>query len=599
MGHWHGAFRAGIRADVEQRNIDWRTVLRFGSYLRPYLAALVGAVVLMGMVSGATLVGPYLLHLAIDVHIPAGDMGGLNLLFLAYVATLLTIWFASYGQTYLTSWVGQGVIYELRRKLFAHVESLGLDFFGGWETGRIMTRITNDIDALNQLISTGIVSVLGDIVTLVGVVAAMCYLNVELALVSFSTIPLILVASLFFGNRMRRAYQKVRRRIADVNANLQETISGVRVVQSFARERQNMQVFSKTNQGNMQANLEAAAVNSAFFPTVEVIGAVGTAIILWYGGMQYFRGEVQLGVVVAFLQYIGRFFMPIRNLSQVFNVFQAALVSADRIFEFLDLEPLIQDAPDAVELQEVKGHIRLEHVSFSYTEGVPVLHDIDLEVQPGQRAAFVGPTGAGKTTIINLVSRFWDPQEGRVLVDGIDVRKVSQESLRSHISVVPQDPHLFSGSIRDNLRYGRLDATDEEVEWAARVVGAHDFIERLPEGYDTDVQERGQILSTGQKQLIAFARALIADPHILILDEATSSVDSHTERLLQHALDELSQGRTVLVIAHRLATVQSADVIHVIEQGRIVESGSHDELLARGGTYAALYRSQWESLEVG
>lgn len=594
--HW----RRGM--DQEEVNLSWkdlRSVLRLWVYIRPYKFQIVASAILVSVVSLTRLVGPYLMAIAIDQHIAQGNLRGLDVVALMYLAAYLVAWGGGYAQTYIMSWVGQRIIYTLRKDLFAHLQRLGLNYYDRLQAGRIMSRVTNDVESLNQLVSSGIISFVNDFVTIFGVVAAMLALNRQLAMASFITVPMLAGLTIFFQGRMRRAYHQVRRRIADVNANLQESISGMRVTQAFTREDVNVQRFDSTNQGNLQANLQAAALHSLFFPLVEVIGATAACAVVWYGGVLYARNVqgiptgMTAGVLAAFIGYVVRFFMPIRNLSQLYNMFLSASVSTERIFEMLDEVPEIADRPGAIALPVIEGRVRFEDVTFSYVEGQPVLFDLNLQAEPGEIIALVGPTGAGKSTVINLLSRFYEPEQGRITVDGVDIRDCTLESLRSQLGIVLQDTFLFSGTIRDNLRYGKLSATDAEIYDAAEAVGAHEYILRLPDGYDTQVHERGGRLSVGQRQLLAFARALIADPRILILDEATSSVDAYTEVLIQRAMERMLQGRTSFVIAHRLSTIRHATRIYVLDQGRVVESGTHEELLARGGLYRELYEKQF------
>ncbi|MDP3487802.1 MAG: ABC transporter ATP-binding protein, partial [Bacillota bacterium] len=420
-------------------------------------------------------------------------------------------------------------------------------------------------------------------------------MNWQLALVTFTTFPFLLLIATRFRGRMQQAYHEVRRKAATVNANLQESISGVRVTQSFVREDKNAQRFDETNQDNMQANMQAAQLNSAFGPLVEIVATLGVCIVVWYGGLLIKADILTIGVVFAFLRYVSRFFMPIRDLSQVYNVWQAATVSIDRIFELLDTEPIVKDSPDAIELPQIEGHVCFEGVTFGYKPDQPILYNINITVEPGQTVALVGPTGAGKSSTINLLSRFYDPQQGKITIDGYDVRDVTQRSLHQQLGIVLQDTFIFAGTVKDNIRYGNPDATDEEVEASAKAVNAHDFIMRLPDGYGTEVHERGARLSIGQRQLISFARALLANPRILILDEATSSVDAYTEVLIQKALETLLKGRTSFVIAHRLSTIRNADRIITIDNGRVVEQGTHEELLqSPNGVYRTLYDMQFK-----
>ena len=545
------------------------------------------------------LVGPWLVQQAIDNFITADNATGLNWIALAFLATAFLNWWSSYGQTYAVSWVGQTVIYDLRERMFRHLQTLNFRFYDSQATGRIMSRLMSDVDAINQLVSSGLVTVFADSLVLVAIMVTMLNMNWQLALVSFITIPILLLVLQYFKNKMRNAFMKMRRKAADMNANLAESISGVRVTQSFTREEQNQSQFNQINEENRQANMQAIQVWAMFFPTIEVVSAFGITLVLWYGGVLIQGGAagVTVGQVAAFILYLNRFFMPIRDLSQVYNVFQAAVVSGERVMEVLDQEPEIKDGPDAYTMPRVAGAVRFEDVVFGYKDEQTVLREVSIQAEPGQTIALVGPTGAGKSSVINLLARFYDPRDGRVLVDGHDLRQVTQRSWRSQLGVVLQDTFLFTGTIRDNIRYGRPAATDAEVEAAAQAVGADEFILRMSGGYDTEVNERGSKLSVGQRQLIAFARALCADPAILILDEATSNIDTYTEVLIQNALKRLLQGRTSFVIAHRLSTIRSADRIYFIDEGQVVEEGTHDELLATSGRYAELYLGQFKLLE--
>lgn len=592
-----GAFRLDDY-DVKLSEVDPRVYRLLGSLIRPYVPRLGLGVVLMVTTALTGLVGPYLTQVAIDRFVAEGDPAGLDLVALAFLATALLNWWSSYGQTYIVSFVGQSIIYDLRDRMFRHLQRLSFRFFDSMATGRIMSRLMSDVDAINQLVSSGLVSLFADSLVLVTIMATMLWMNWRLALVSFITIPTLLVVLRIFRGWMRDAFMTMRRRAADMNAHLAEAIAGIRVTQAYGREARNQQQFDNINERFRQANLGAVRVWATMMPSIELVSAFGVTLVLWYGGVLLRGGtaDVTVGQVAAFILYLNRFFMPIRDLSQVFNVFQAAVVSAERVAELLDQQPEIVDRPGARDLPRVAGRVEFRDVVFGYEPGQVVLKGINLRAEPGETIALVGPTGAGKSSIINLLARFYEPQEGQVLVDGVDLRTVTQRSWRSQLGIVLQDTFLFSGTIRENIRYGRPDATDEEVEAAARAVGAHEFITRLEKGYDTEVHERGAKLSVGQRQLIAFARALCADPAVLILDEATSNIDTHTESVIQSALQTLLRGRTAFVIAHRLSTIRSADRIYYIEDGQITEQGRHEELLALGGRYAELYRGQWEGV---
>jgi ABC-type multidrug transport system fused ATPase/permease subunit len=585
--------------DVKLSEVDPKLYRYLWGFVKPYVGKLVLGISMMAATAITGLVGPYLVQMAIDGFIKDKNAAGLNWVALAFIATAFLNWWSSFGQTYVVSWVGQTIIYDMRDRMFRHLQALSFKFYDSMATGRIMSRLMSDVDAINQLVSSGLVSIFANSMILIAIIITMLKMNWRLALVSYITIPVLLLVLQYFKNRMRDAFMEMRRKAADMNANLAESISGVRVTQSFTREDKNQEDFNQINAQNQQANLKAISVLAMFFPSIEVVSALGVTLVLWYGGVLIKGGApgVTVGQVAAFILYLNRFFQPIRDLSQVWNIFQAALVSAERVVEVLEQKPEVLDAPDAYDMPRAEGHVQFEDIGFGYKEDQLVLKGVNIEAQPGHTIALVGPTGAGKSSIINLLSRFYDPRVGRVLVDGHDLSKVTQRSWRSQLGIVLQDTFLFSGTIRDNIRYGRPTATDQEVEAAAQAVGAHEFIARMPQAYDTPVNERGSKLSVGQRQLIAFARALCADPALLILDEATSNIDTYTEVLIQNALKTLLKGRTSFVIAHRLSTIRNADRIYVIDDGRVVEEGTHEELLNAGGRYADLYLGQFKALE--
>ncbi len=594
-GGGHGRFDA----DSLDVKVDTKVLRRIAPFLRPYWPHLLAGLFFMLAVSVTGLISPLLMRKAIDTYIKVDkDIAGLTRISIVYLIVYIINWLCTYWQTYFVSWAGQNIIFNIRQELFEHLQRLSFNFYDRIEIGRVMSRVTNDVNALSELVSSGILNVVNDVFRLVGIIGIMLLMNVRLALLTFTTIPLLVLVATKFRWRMHRAYHEVRRKIATVNANLQESISGVRVVQSFTREDANRERFDAKNADYMEANMAAARLNSLFGPLVDVIGAIGVCMVLWYGGTLVRVGVLSLGTVYAFTNYVNQFYMPIRDLAQVYNIWQSATVSIERIFELLETEPEVQDAPGAYEMPPIAGHVVFEGVTFGYYPERPVLHDIYLEGNPGQTVALVGPTGAGKSSIINLLSRFYDPQAGSITIDGHDLRDVQLKTLHSQLGIVLQDTFLFSGTIRDNICYGRPDASDAEVIAAAQAVGAHEFVMRLPDGYDTEVQERGARLSIGQRQLISFARSLICDPRILILDEATSSVDAYTEVIIQKALDRLLQGRTAFVIAHRLSTIRNADKIVVIDDGRVIEEGTHDELLSRADSlYKTLYEMQYRQQE--
>ncbi|MGB4459416.1 MAG: ABC transporter ATP-binding protein [Bacillota bacterium] len=590
-----GRFRGLDAGNIELKDVNFSHLPKLKRFVKPFRWYLLLALALAVAISLLSTVGPLLVRRAIDVDIPSGDFSQLSKTALTYLGIMFLIEVLSVSQRYVMSWTGQHMLYSMRRALFSHLQDLGLDFYDKLQAGRIMSRVTSDVESLNQLISSGVLGLLTDLVTLVAIMAIMIQMNLKLALATLTVVPLLFLVVWTLRTRMTRAYHLVRRRIADIAANLQESISGMKIVQAFSREELNAEKFSDTNYESFQAQLEAARLHALFHPMVDIISAFGSALIVYYGGLRMAWNDptVTVGTIVAFLNYMTRFFWPIRNLTEVYNLILQAGVSSERVFEILDTEPNVKDKQGAIELGKVQGHVKFNNVVFGYEPGLPVLHGISLEARPNETIALVGPTGAGKSSIINLLCRFYDVDEGEILVDGIDIRDVTVESLRRNMGIVLQDTFIFSGTVRDNIRYGRLDATDEEVERAAKIVGAHDFIMRLPDGYDTEVRERGSRLSVGQRQLLSFARALLADPRILILDEATSSVDAYTEYLIQKALEKLFEGRTSIVIAHRLSTIRNADRIYVIQDGRVAEVGNHEELMAKGGLYKSLYEKQF------
>ena len=591
-----GFFGGGLTADKKE-SFDWTLLARSFVFMAPYKLAVASSILSVLVVTVSDLARPYLVSTLIDRDIANGSMSGLTRTLLLYLLSVIINSLATVWQRYITGWVGQKVIYDLRDSVFSHLQTLSLRFYDNREMGDTISRMTSDIDRLNELLSNGLVTLVNTFLGLGGVILAMVLMNLKLSLITFAVLPLMYFTTIIFRTWIGAAYREIRKKIAKVTSHVEEGISGVRIIQSFAQEDRNMAEFRAVNQENRVINLEAAVVRSMFFPTMEVIGAMGTAAVLWFGGMALLRGDITFGVVVAFLLYLFRFFEPIRGLTMLYDEILAAMAAAERIFELVDTRSDIIDPAEAIELPRIEGLVEYRHVSFAYKPEEPVLRDVNIVAHPGEMIALVGATGSGKSTTISLLQRFYDVQEGEIRVDGHRLGDVAIRSLRQQFGVVLQEGFLFSGTIRDNIRYGRLAATDEEVEVAAQAVGAHEFILRQPEGYDTDVRERGEKLSMGERQLICLSRALVADPRILILDEATSSVDPYTELIIQDALLRLFKRRTSIVIAHRLSTVRRADRIYVLDHGQVMEVGTHEELLERGGLYSNLYEMQFKAQE--
>lgn len=604
-GGWGGGMRGGggLRRAVDAWDdeelgaaYNHDVVMRLLRYVKPHWKRAVLSIV--GVIGGSILLNaqPVLIADGIDSAV-AGDSDGVlraSLLFLGFV---VFGWMFVYMQFINAGFVGHNVLFKLRTEMFAHLQKLSLRFYDNNETGRVMSRVQNDVTSMQELLSNGFLTIFGDLLGLFVVVYIVMSRDVKLSLVTFSVVPVLIAATAVWQIYARRAFIRVRQAIAIVNSNLQENVSGVRVIQSLSREDVNAERFDALNEDNMRANISAGRLQAAVMPMVEIVSAVAMALVVLYGGSLVLDGSLTIGTLVLFMLSLDRFFQPIRQLVMQYAQLQRAMAGGVRAFEVIDTKPDIVDAPDAIELDDIEGHVTFDNVNFDYVEGVPVLRDINLDVKPGETIALVGSTGAGKTTLTALILRFYEVTEGRILIDGIDLKQIDRASLTRRTGVVLQDPFLFSGTVKENILYGRLDASDEDVIEAAKAVGAHDFIVKLDHGYDTELHERGQNLSVGQRQLISFARAVLARPRILILDEATANVDTRTEVVIQAALRELLKDRTSFVIAHRLSTIREATRILVMDQGRIAEMGSHEELLALGGIYSNLYRMTFEKLE--
>jgi ATP-binding cassette, subfamily B, multidrug efflux pump len=587
--------RAGEEEDAPA--FDPKVVFRMLAFLKPYRGRMILAATCMLVTTSLTLLTPYLIKVAIDDHITAGDPQGLTRTAILIGLAFAGIYGATSGQTYLLGWVGQRVLANMRSQLHEHLQRLPVSYHDRNIIGVTVSRVISDVGVINELLSQGLVTLVGDALLLIGIIVVMVTLSPQLALLTFTVLPLMLLATFIFARHAKAAFRQTRSRVAAVVGNLAENIAGMRVIQAFAQEDATQERFNTVNLANRDAHIRAMSMSFIFLPTVEFLGILATGIVLWFGGRAVVGDELTLGIIVAFLAYVSRFFIPIQELSQLYTTMQSAMAGGERVLQLLDTPATVDDPADGKTMPPIEGRIELRDVQFAYNPDEPVLKDVNLTIEPGQTIALVGPTGAGKTSIASLVARFYDVTGGAVLIDGMDIRTVTQRSLRRQMGLVPQDPFLFSGTIRDNIRFGLPDVDEEAVVQASKFANCHDFIMALPENYDTEILEGGANLSLGQRQLICIARAVLADPRILILDEATASVDTVTEALIQDALDRLLKGRTSIVIAHRLSTIRNADLICAVQDGRIVQRGRHEDLLQEGGLYATLYARQFVQVE--
>lgn len=596
--HFHiHRYRTASKEDSRRRMPDRVIVRRLMKYVAPYRRRIWTVAAAIAVITIVSLSVPYLMKVAIDQYIQAGDIQGL-----AFISALCLLlyganWVATRLRAYNISWIGESMVNSMRDQIFSHLQTLSYSFYDNAEAGDLVSRVTNDTDTIGEIFVSEVAEIFSNTITIGGIIVMMLLMSVKLTLASLIVIPLVVLSVRIFHPVFRSAYERVQENIAVVTSKLEENISGIREIQSFARESDVAQDFDEANWENLQANLQATKIFGAFFPISTVITQVGRIIVLVYGGYLLIQQEITIGILVAFLAYLSKFFDPVADLTSLYNTIQSALAASGRVFEIVDTVPEVMDSSDAKQLPKMRGDIIFQKVSFGYDPSHPVLHDISFQVKPGETVAIVGPTGAGKSTIIKLLSRFYEYRTGSITMDGIDTKSIELKSLRNHIGTVLQDTYLFYGTIGENIRYGKLEASDDEVRKAAKTVGAHEFIEKTLQGYETWVGEQGVKLSAGQRQLISFARALLKDPPVLVLDEATSSIDPYTELRIKEAQSVLLKGRAALVIAHRLSTVVNADKIIVLDHGRIVEEGDHESLIKKCGLYRRLYQMQFRDIQ--